>query len=242
MGNIGIIRRHFETVGSTSTWAKENMLQLPRDTITLLTAKEQTAGRGRHKRVWISPAGENIYATYCHFFPKGRPDLANLLQVLSLCTLCILSKKGFQPKLKWPNDLLLSKKKLGGFLAERVEEEDGTWLFVSIGLNVNMGQRSLEKVGQSATSLFAESGAVFDIEELLNDLTNEYIRALGSFTKKGFAPFFDYYKDAVYTPEKISFKDNQRQWEGFMHTINPDGSIVLKLDTGELKTFYSGEI
>ena len=69
---------HFDTIDSTNTWAKQNVHLFEESPLTLITADRQTAGRGRFKRTWVSPAEENIYATLCFFVDPKRPALGNI--------------------------------------------------------------------------------------------------------------------------------------------------------------------
>jgi len=108
---------HFDTIDSTNTWAKNNAKTLDPDQITCITALEQTAGRGRWLRKWISPKGQNIYATIYFCLSKNCKQLSNVGQILSLSCAKVLKSKGFLPQIKWPNDLLLEKKKVAGVLA-----------------------------------------------------------------------------------------------------------------------------
>src|SRR6187399_2287969 len=106
-----VIRKHFETIDSTNTWAKQNALHLSLDKMTFLTADEQTAGRGRFNRRWISGKGENVLATFCFALEKHRTDIGNLPQILALSALQVLEKHNLNSQLKWPNDILLNEKK-----------------------------------------------------------------------------------------------------------------------------------
>src|ERR1700722_12425114 len=103
---------HFDTIDSTNTWAKKNARTLDPDHLTCITAQEQTAGRGRFKRAWTADRAQNILATLFFTLPKDSPILLNLGQILSLSCVKVLEKRGFSPQIKWPNDLLLSGKKV----------------------------------------------------------------------------------------------------------------------------------
>jgi BirA family biotin operon repressor/biotin-[acetyl-CoA-carboxylase] ligase len=244
---VDIIRRHFDIIDSTNTWAKHNAHLLPLDKITLVTAEGQTAGRGRYKRHWESPPGQNIYASFCFFLDKQRLDkqrldIGNIPQVLALSTVSLLEKLGFRPELKWPNDVLLSKKKVAGILTEAVTLSDQMCLIVGIGLNVNMTPEYIERIDRPATSLLAEKGHLYDIEDLLHVLRQKFTAGLKLFIDEGFAPFYDTYRKYVPFNEQVRFHDNLKLWEGTIHDIKRDGSLVLKLANGTSKTFIAGEI
>ena len=237
-------RIHFEVIGSTNTWGKENAPSLPRDRITLVTAGEQTAGRGRFKRRWESPPGQNIYATYCFFVEKHQGNIGNIPQILALSAAATLQAAGFEPVLKWPNDVLLSGKKVAGILAETTPLSDTLCAIIGIGLNVNMPKELLAAIDRPATSLLAESGRAHDVESLLDDLTRHFSSSLDLFFEEGFHPFLEPYKKLMpCDPAKtVKFHDNRTIWEGTVHGINPDGSLLFQLPDGTLKTFVAGEI
>src|SRR5690348_7786351 len=109
---------HFDTIDSTNTWAKQHASSLDPEVLTCITTQAQTAGRGRFSRKWISPKGKNICATLYFTVPQDYPHVANLAQLLSLSCVQVLKSRGFDPQIKWPNDILLEKKKVGGVLCE----------------------------------------------------------------------------------------------------------------------------
>lgn len=242
--SMKLIRRHFETIDSTNTWAKQNAHLLPRDAITLVTALEQTAGRGRFKRRWESPPGKSVLASFCFFIEKHRIDIGNIPQVLAISAARILEKLGFSPQLKWPNDVLLSSKKVAGILAETTPLSDQLCFIAGIGLNVNTPLEVLEKIDRPATSLLVEGMQEFDVEHVLKLLQTQFVTDLELFFDEGFQPFLEEYCRRISgDPNKvIRFDDNRTIWEGRFHSINHDGSLSLELTNGDIKTFIVGEI
>lgn len=162
-------RVHFDKIDSTNTWGKQNANSLERDMVTLITAEEQTSGRGRFKRKWESPPGQNIYATFCFFTKKPLASIGSVSQLAAQAVAKTLEEHGLKPTLKHPNDVLLSGKKVSGILCETTPL-DMLCVLVGIGLNVNMPADALQKIDQPATSLLAESGFNYDIEKLLASL------------------------------------------------------------------------
>lgn len=239
-----IILRHFETIGSTNTWAKENAHLLQKDVMTLVTADEQTAGRGRFKRQWQSPPKQNIYATYCFFLEKHRTDIGNIPQIMAIAAADALLEMQFSPKLKWPNDVLLNGKKVGGILCETTPLSDQLCLILGIGLNVNMPKEACESIDRPATSLLVESGKEHNIDQVLQLLTNHFVKKLDHFLDEGFLPFYSKYKDLMQIDANmiIKFDDNRVVWEGTIAGVQPDGTLLMKLKDGSVRKFVSGEI
>lgn len=236
-------RIHFEQIDSTNTWAKMNVDQWAPEGVTLITASGQTAGRGRFRRRWESPFGVNVYATFCFWFDIHRTDIGHIPQLLSLAAALTLEREGFFPLIKWPNDLLIKGKKMGGILCETVSEQMRRGIICGIGLNINMPVDALKLIDRPATSLLAEKGREFDQIIILENLQHHFITFLGEFTHKGFSPFFPLLQErsAFKKGEWVRFHDNQTLLEGQFETIHPDGSVELRLANGILKIFYAGE-
>ena len=240
---MNIIRHHFTTIDSTNTWAKHNAHTFDPTAITLITADTQTAGRGRFKRQWVSPPDQNIYATYCVFLEKHRPDIGNLPQVAAISIAEILTSLNFQPQLKWPNDVILNTKKVAGILSESTPLSDKLCLIIGIGLNINMPKEILDTIDRPATSLLAESNQRHNITDVLDLLTTQFSNNITLFLNDSFHPFLQTYRSLLLKPTNpIQFNDNHTTWTGHIHSINNDGSLNLLLPNNTLHTFHAGEI
>ncbi len=241
---LQVNRIHLEQVDSSNTWAKQHAIEFAKDKITLITAGVQSAGRGRFNRRWVSPAGQNIYATFAFFLKTLRVDIPNISQVLSLSAAKVIEMQGFKPKLKWPNDALLSGKKTAGILCETTSIGNDFCVVLGIGLNVNMPLEQLLEIDRPATSLFAEDGKHRDIEEIISLLQQEFCLDLQMFLEKGFSPFLPLYKNFLIHKlnDTLNFHDNQKMRTGKFKGINNDGSLNLELEPGIIHPFYAGEI
>jgi BirA family biotin operon repressor/biotin-[acetyl-CoA-carboxylase] ligase len=161
----------FASLESTSTYVKTHLQSLPLRGVVV--AKEQTGGRGQFGRQWESPLG-GIYMTL--FFPwpphlmpprEMSLDAARLLKQ-------ILVSKGVNVHLKWPNDLLIEGKKVGGILTEILDHT----IIIGIGLNVNLSQEAFIKVDQPATSLLIETGREWELDPLIEEIGETLLREL----------------------------------------------------------------
>lgn len=234
---------HFETIGSTNTWAKEHIDQLATEGVTLITAHKQTAGRGRFKRRWQSPAGLNIYATFCFFIDVKRQDIGHLPQLLALAAAHVMEDLHFTPSLKWPNDVLLNGKKVAGILCETVSAGNQRCIINGIGLNVNMPVNLLKKIDRPATSLLVEGGVELNVQTVLKQLDQKFSSYLDCFMKEGFSQFFsDFQQHSFLKPgQPIRFHDNQALLEGYFEALHMDGSVQIRLLDGSSKKFFAGE-
>jgi BirA family biotin operon repressor/biotin-[acetyl-CoA-carboxylase] ligase len=247
MQDYSIHRIHFSTIDSTNTWAKSQLHTFDRKKITLVTAEEQTGGRGRFNRVWTSPAQCNIYASFCFFFSllgREQKEIGHVGQLMGISAAQALEQLNFSIRLKWPNDLMLAKKKLGGILCETVQQPQDICVVVGIGLNVNMPEHLLQNIDKPATSLMLERGAPLDVAHTLHLLEKAFTHNLRIFAQSGFSTFLAAYRNklAVQPGELMRFHDGKQLWEGHFQALLDDGGLQLLLADQTLKAFHSGEI
>ncbi len=234
---------HFDTIDSTNTWTKNHAHTLDPRQLTCVTAQTQTAGRGRRSRRWISPKGQNIYATLYFCIPRKNNYTHNLGQILSLSCATVLKRKGFHPQIKWPNDLLLSGKKCAGILTETVGFEDRMGIVLGIGINVNMTQGLLDTIDQPATSLAQLSGQTWALEQILEPLLHQFLSDLSLLQKEGFKAFQQQYEELLaYKGQPIKTHDGQQTIEGICDSINEEGRLNLLLPSGKVAVLTAGEI
>jgi len=241
-----IERLHFTTIESTNTWAKQHVSKLALDKITVITASEQTVGRGRFDRKWLSPVDQNVYATYCFSLPNAikMRNVSTLSLVLAISAAQILQRLNFKVELKWPNDLLLKGKKVGGLLCETLTVDGRLWVFLGIGLNINMPLELLDQIDQPATSLLIQTGKQQEVESILKQLNAQFIAHLNQFLEQGFTPFLDVYRKLIcyQSGQKLTYRDGVGSVEGMYHSIDADGALNLLLSDGGLKKIVAGEI
>lgn len=237
-------RFHFSEIDSTTLWANENINLLDQEKINLITADKQNRGRGKAGRVWISPEKVNIYGTFCFFLPKSEKNLANLTQTMSISICKALEELGFSPKIKWPNDISISGKKLAGILCQIKDLTDTKLVTIGVGLNVNMTDDQLKLVDQPATSLFVESGNKYDKDEILEVLQRKFIEDLAKYRKGGFSAILDdYNKRLIHHPQdQITITTPNQVWSGKFIAIDSDGKIEILTEAGVVKSFTSGDI
>lgn len=231
---------HFDSLGSTNQWSKENYKDFDPKTLTIVMADHQTAGRGRNSRTWLSPEKLNIYATFTFFIEKGRNDLFNITQVAALSVVKTLEGLGFHPQLKWPNDIQLNKKKISGVLCEVISEENRQIVMVGIGLNINMPAEMLAEVNQPATSLLNESGKEFQVPQVMASLQTHFVQDLELFLQEGFRQFLAEYRKKILHKKGDNLVINSQK--GTFQAVDNDGALVLLLQNCREQKFYAGEI
>lgn len=231
---------HFTTIDSTSTYAKTHAAEFDPKEITCVCAEEQTAGKGRFGRPWASPAGVNIYATFCFTLPSSQRHLTSLSQVMTASIASVLLSESIIPEIKWPNDIRFEEKKLCGVLSEVVFKGDVVQVFIGVGLNVNMDAHDLEGISQPATSLKLAKGQSLDKEELLQKIQTQFAQDLEKFKLNGFDSFYSFYQQYLVIQTKpIHFFDGKKEWVGTYHSLNKDGGINIQLPDQSIQTIYT---
>ncbi len=232
-----------DTVSSTSTWAKENSTKLNLSHLTCITAKEQTAGRGRQDRKWLSPSGANLYTTFYFTVPENAPYLANLGQIMALACAELLLDLNVPTQIKWPNDLLVNKKKIGGVLTETFPVKDRIAASIGLGLNINMPEELLRTIDKPATSLHLILHKQIDPLSLLDPLLTLFTSHLVLLQSEGFAPFQKRFLDLLaYHGEQITVHLPNQTVHGICFGITTDGRLQLLLPSGEMGILSAGEI
>ena len=219
---------HFTTIDSTNSWVKRNTDLLNQNHISVITANQQTKGYGRFKRSWMSPLG-NIYATLFFTLPLDYSYLINLGQILALACNHVLESKGFPLQLKWPNDLLLKKKKIAGILVEVLHTEK-LEIVLGMGLNVNMDEEHLKKVDQQATSLMLFSKKTWILGSILNPILYTFYNYLRLLSSSGFTHFQPIYQKLLaFQGKEIICRLGNQKIQGICHSINSDGTLNMQL-------------
>ena len=236
-GAIGRRITYLATTASTMDVARDEAIAgVPHGAVVF--AEEQTAGRGRFGRRWVSPAGKNLYLTIILRPDAGRLRALSMVVPLAVCR-AVEAVTPLRPVIKWPNDVLVGGRKLAGVLIEG--ESSGAELLYAlagIGLNVNDPIDDPEIAG-IATSLSRESGEETPRETVLAALLNELEDAYN-------APPDDLYsgwRSRIATlgqSVRLTFRDEI--YEGTAEDVNNEGSLVLRLADGTQKTFEAGEV
>lgn len=238
-----IVHLHFPSIESTNLFAKEHYQDFDSEALTIISADEQSRGRGRGGRSWDSPKNGGLAVTFCTFCPKSFSHLQNFGQILSLACIELLQSLAIPCCIKWPNDVLIDGKKAAGILCDIVNTPDYNFVANGIGLNVNMTQKQLDTIPAKAASLAAAAGKEFDIRQMQKELEKIYQHYLETFLEKGFSPFAPRYRESIpYRPnQKISFHFHDEVIQGFYHSLSDNGSLNLSFPNNEVKNFVNIE-
>lgn len=207
---------------------------------TAVIAEEQSAGRGRLGRSWVSPAGKNIYLTIVL-----RPDLARLRTLGMAAPLAVLravkAVTSLEPDLKWPNDVLLSGRKLAGVLIDsELSGGEVKYALIGIGVNVNFDVEESSDVSSIATSIKREFGRSVSREEFLAALLNEFEDLYSSTAASAIRAAWRDRLETLGRNVTVTFRGVSH--EGVAEDITPEGSLVLRCADGSLLTIEAGEV
>jgi BirA family biotin operon repressor/biotin-[acetyl-CoA-carboxylase] ligase len=233
----------FDSLDSTNTEAARQARRGAPEGLCIV-AREQTAGRGRQERVWISPAGAGLY---CSTILRPRLELSDwpLLTLAAALAVndALQDAYALATDIKWPNDICAGERKLSGILAETVEGAGGRACVVGIGINLR--ERAFpSELREVATSVEALTGMVADAETLLEAL----LRALAlryetlhgadgaALTLKAWTARSSYAEG-----RRVRVQLGTEAFDGTTRGLEPDGALRVETN-GEIRIIRAGDI
>ena len=212
---------------------------------TLVVAEQQDSGKGRRGRSWKSPAGTGIYMSLL-LRPQIDPNRASML---TLVTALAVSRGidefcGIETQIKWPNDVIISGKKVVGILTElRAEADYISHVVIGTGINVNNESFPAE-VEQTATSLFLETGKRVDRSGLLVNCIACFREIYEQVIEAGsLAPCRREYEERlVNVGRKVRVLDPKGEFGGTAHGITDSGELIVEKEDGIIENIYAGEV
>ena len=237
--------RYYDEIESTNAEAK-SLANGGAPEGTVVIAECQTAGRGRLGRRWTSPAGKGIL--FSVILRPSRPmSDAHLLTLVAAAAAveAIEQSLSVSMQIKWPNDLFVTDRKVGGILMEVAGEQDEVeWVVVGIGLNVNTEYSELPvALRRSATSLKMVSGEAVDRSDLLASLVlaleKHYVEALSN----GFERALSTFRERDYLLHKsVSVQTREGPVVGAAAGIDESGALLVQLPHRHIRRFHAGDV
>jgi BirA family biotin operon repressor/biotin-[acetyl-CoA-carboxylase] ligase len=233
-----------ETLASTNALAKELALAgAPEGTIVL--AEEQTAGRGRMKRQWRSPGYSNILVTVLlrPTLPKNRVFM--LTMIMALATIKGVKQVcDLESMIKWPNDLYIEYKKLGGILTEfSIKKNRLEYVIIGLGLNVNWNPSKQEGLLYPTTSIQVETGLQVSrtdlLFEILKSLEHYYQEVLANRIENLYKQWNDH---SLVIDKIVTVESPDESFQGKVLRIDHQGGLVIVDNQGKEQTILSGDV
>ena len=212
----------------------------------VIAADCQTGGRGRLGRSWHSPAGENLYFSLLLRPPTPPWMVPPLTLLVGGVAAEVLTAAGAQPRLKWPNDVLLptpdGPRKVAGILTEMASERDRVrHVVVGVGINVN-GRAFPPELADRATSLALATGRRFDRGALLAALLDALEPAYDQFLAAGPAQALDRWRRHSDLGRRCRIERDGTVIEGVAVDVDADGTLHVRGDDGRIHQVLSGEL
>ncbi len=209
------------------------------------SAEQQTAGRGRRGRTWVSPFARNLYLSVAWQYHQGAAALEGLSLAVGVAVARALAANDLPPvQLKWPNDVVYRGAKLGGVLLEMTGDAAGACqVIVGVGLNVAMPDEAAVAIDQAWTDIDTLGGGVRPGRNaLLAALLNELLPLLAGFEQEGFAPWRDEWLALdAFADKPVVLHTGAMDMAGIARGVDARGALQLETATG-LQSIYGGEI
>ena len=233
-----VVLEIFDTISSTNDYLLKKEKNKNKD-LEICIAEEQTKGRGRRGKSWISPKFKNIYFSLSSYLKKE--DLSGLSIAVALSISKVLTKINVKSLIKWPNDLLVRNKKICGILIETAKVGELTKVVIGIGINVNMEYSEL--IDQKWTSIKLEKKQSVDRNPIVTTMINRLCSTLNKFEQKEFEYFRKKYAPLdLLKNKKFTLKDSLN--ETFIGKgIDDKGLLIAQnLKNQKMVKFSSGEV
>ncbi|NMC76512.1 MAG: biotin--[acetyl-CoA-carboxylase] ligase [Candidatus Methanofastidiosa archaeon] len=229
----------FKEVDSTNNRAKQIALEEKEGAVVI--SEKQTSGRGRRGRKWESPEG-GIAISFI-LKPNVSPERAPQMTLISSLALVETLNKihnGLNAKIKWPNDILISGKKISGILTElSADMEKINYVVVGVGVNLNS---TVENLPENATSLKIETKEQVSIKQFLKSFFDHYDKLYLEYLNGGIDQIIERWKKNSDTiGKKVKIIGINETYEGLAKDIDENGALILKTNEKEIKV-YSGDV
>jgi len=241
--NVNILR--FDVIDSTNSEAARQA-KLGADEGLCIIARQQTAGRGRHGRTWVSAKDSGLYFSIV-LRPKIETRFLPLITLMTgVAVYDVLAEFGLKPDIKWVNDILIGDKKICGILAETVETPTGLAVIVGIGINLT-SQNFPDEVAATATSLDSElsvPGAVAtgEIEASLIKYLDYWFAILCG--KKGPDRILIEWRQrsSYFCGKSVRVTLENEVFDGITDGLEDNGALRVKTIDGSAKIVQAGDI
>lgn len=232
-----------DRVGSTNDLTLDALRQSPVSGVICL-AEEQTSGRGRRGRDWLSPLGGNFYGSLGWVFTGGIAEVEGLSLAVGVAVLRALRRYGVKGvQLKWPNDIVVGDAKLGGVLIELQAEAQGPCLVViGLGLNLRLPENAAELLGRPVTDVSSETGQPLRRNELGALVLDELLLLLQNYPQQGFRSVHaEWLQNDVLRDAEVEVAGLERPLTGIARGVDLHGALRLTTSDGEM-LLHGGEV
>ena len=234
-----------EETESTNSYAKEHI-----DTLndkTVVHALHQTNGRGRLNRSWVDLGDENLFISIVlKPSQEYKSNFPNITQYAGVVLCNVLEKYGTNPKIKWPNDIMLDgERKISGILSESVIENGNiSGIVLGIGVNLNANRKDVDSIpDRVATSLNLEINKDVNMQAFLEEFITEFFKNYDEFLIKGFEYIKkEYIRRNCFINKDLKIQILNNIKTGFAKGVNSNGELLLQTDDNKELVLNMGDI
>lgn len=207
---------------------------------TTVVAGEQTAGRGRLKRAWLSPEGSIALSVVLY------PEISLLPSLVMLASLAVVRSiehiTSLKAGIKWPNDVLINGRKVCGILVENnIRGNTVEYAVIGIGLNVNFSPDEFPEISGTATSLARETGQSVSRLALIRRLLVE-LDSLYTAVQSGVSLFEAWRDNLITLGQNVRASCGEIVYEGIAESVGRDGGLWLRQPDGSLIKIMAGDV
>lgn len=211
---------------------------------TVALCEEQTAGRGRRGRNWVSPKGQGLWVSLL-LRPTLPPDRAQLITFAAAIAMAEAVEKetGLEIHIKWPNDLVLQGKKVCGILLELSGDVE-TIAYVVVGTGLNIGEQAYPpELESSAVSLQAALGHKAERAPILRSYLTAMEKYMDSLTQEGLPGILQAYERKSCTLGRaVRVTGGGEEFVGAAIGLDENGALLVKLEDGAIRRVLAGDV
>ena len=222
----------YKSTSSTNDVAAEYAKNKNNDGLVIF-AEEQTKGRGRASNKWITGKADSVLCSVILTKCDLKPEFLSLT-----CAVAVAEAVGNETKIKWPNDIILHGKKVGGILVESKKFKNHTAYIIGIGINCHQKKRDFEpELRKTATSIDIESQTFCDRNFIAKRLLSSMEHWLQTAEKKAAKVIEEWNSLSIQLHHRVNLIYNGRKFCGNCIGIDPEKGLIVQLDTGSVRMF-----
>jgi BirA family transcriptional regulator, biotin operon repressor / biotin---[acetyl-CoA-carboxylase] ligase len=235
---IGRNMLYFPRLSSTMDEARRQVQKkAPEGTVVI--AGEQTRGRGRLKRQWFAPAGNIALSLVLYPEVTGMPYLIMIASLAAAQS--IESVTGLQAQIKWPNDVLIDRKKVVGILVETEVKGNNITAIIGVGINVALQPEEIDEISLIATSLEEQLGEKVSREEVIQKFLEEFEKLYIKLSD-GQSIFNLWLRRLVTLGQNVAAHWGKEIIEGIAESVDETGALLIRRNDGTLTRIVAGDV
>lgn len=236
---------HFDTLESTNTKAKE-LASKPGLDGAVVVSEEQTTGKGRLGRNWVSPKHRGVWMSVI-LKPDIEPSsVPKIVHIAAAAVILAMQELGINASVKWPNDIILNGKKVCGILTEMSGEINHIdYVVVGIGINANLALEDIPpEITEKASSLYVETGSAVDRKCLAAKVLNHFETLYLDFLETGTidASLRICRDNSILLGRDIRIIARSKERRARAVDLSIDGELIVQFEDGRIEPISSGEV